>query len=317
MRGLHAIFTNMFAGQGLVRAATAAAATGTVVPTAPGPGDVFKQGGDCTFSWTPDPSGTWKQTDVELMTGDNFNMVFITSAFSSLRARDGVGDADGDAGAAAITSFDGTDASKTTFSYPCPEVTPNSAIYFYQFSSPAVPDRQWTTRFTIADASGASTPPTNATQPGAPPGSTPIPWGTGALVDPSKVVAAPSYLGIPSAPGASGSGTASVSASATASASSASASGSSASSAASVTVTASVGSSSGAGAGSTTEGTTSAVAVTQTSTVSTAPAAPTSSSAAGNGTSGSGQNGAVGVHARLGPAVLALCLAAVGFAVAF
>lgn len=78
MRGLHAIFTNMFAGQGLVRAA-AATTPGMVIPTAPGPGDVFKQGGDCTLSWTPDPSGTWKQTDVELMTGDNFNMVFITS----------------------------------------------------------------------------------------------------------------------------------------------------------------------------------------------------------------------------------------------
>lgn len=84
MRGLHAIFTNMFAGQGLVRAA-AATTPGMVIPTAPGPGDVFKQGGDCTLSWTPDPSGTWKQTDVELMTGDNFNMVFITS--TSLRTR--------------------------------------------------------------------------------------------------------------------------------------------------------------------------------------------------------------------------------------
>lgn len=87
MRGLHAIFTNMFAGQGLVRAA-AATTPGMVIPTAPGPGDVFKQGGDCTLSWTPDPSGTWKQTDVELMTGDNFNMVFITStSLHTARAR--------------------------------------------------------------------------------------------------------------------------------------------------------------------------------------------------------------------------------------
>ncbi|EIW58390.1 uncharacterized protein TRAVEDRAFT_47544 [Trametes versicolor FP-101664 SS1] len=287
MRGLHAIFTNMFAGQGLVRAA-AATTPGMVIPTAPGPGDVFKQGGDCTLSWTPDPSGTWKQTDVELMTGDNFNMVFITT----------------------ITSFDGTDASKTTFSYPCPEVTPNSAIYFYQFSSPAVPDRQWTTRFTIADASGATTPPTNATQPGG----AAIPWGTGALADPSKVVAAPSYLGIPSAPGASGSGTVSVTASVTAnSTASASASASASSGSGAASMTASVGSSSVV---TTTQGSTTTAAITQTSTVSTVPAAPTSSSA-GNGTSGSGQNGAVGVRARLGPAVLALVLAAVGFAVAF
>ncbi|KAI0641984.1 hypothetical protein C8Q79DRAFT_868393, partial [Trametes meyenii] len=136
--------------------AAAAAAPGGVTPTAPGPNDVFKQGGTCTFSWTPDPSGVWKQTDVELMTGDNFNMVFITT----------------------VASFDGTDASKGTFSYPCPEVTPNSAIYFYQFTSPAAPtDRFWTTRFTIADAQGNTVPPTNDTQPGG----QKISWGTGKL----------------------------------------------------------------------------------------------------------------------------------------
>ena len=80
MRGLHAFFSHMFAGQGLVAAAAAQAApSGGVTPTAPGPNDVFNEGANCTFSWTPDPSGVWKQTDVELMTGDNFNMVFLTS----------------------------------------------------------------------------------------------------------------------------------------------------------------------------------------------------------------------------------------------
>jgi hypothetical protein len=48
-------------------------------PLAPGPGDVFTQGGDCTFSWTPDPTDTWKVMNIQLMTGSNFGMVHLTS----------------------------------------------------------------------------------------------------------------------------------------------------------------------------------------------------------------------------------------------
>ncbi|OBZ73699.1 hypothetical protein A0H81_06253 [Grifola frondosa] len=137
-------------------------------PTAPGPGDVFKVGGDCLITWDPDTSGTWKTMNIELMTGDNFDMVHITT----------------------VTTVDGTDSTKASYTYTCPSVTPNSAIYFYQFTSPASSSRYWTTRFAIADASGATTNPTNSTQPD---GSA-IPWGTGALTDPSQAVAAPSYL---------------------------------------------------------------------------------------------------------------------------
>lgn len=67
------------------------------------------------------------------------------------------------------------------------QVTPNSAIYFYQFTDPATTNITWTTRFTIADASGNSVDPENATQPGG----QAIPWGIGALVDPSKATPAP------------------------------------------------------------------------------------------------------------------------------
>ena len=63
----------------VVNAALATDVVPGVVPTGPSPGQVFKEGGDCTITWTPDPSGQWKQTDVELMSGDNFNMLFITS----------------------------------------------------------------------------------------------------------------------------------------------------------------------------------------------------------------------------------------------
>lgn len=90
MRGFNAVFNHALAGQGIVNAALTPskdintfATTGAVVPgavpTAPGPKDVFKEGGDCKFSWTPDPSGQWKEMNVQLMSGDNWNMVPVTS----------------------------------------------------------------------------------------------------------------------------------------------------------------------------------------------------------------------------------------------
>ena len=48
----------------------------------------------------------------------------------------------------------------------------------------------WTGRFAIADSTGATTTPPNATQPNG----DAKPWGQGALVDPSIATAAPSYL---------------------------------------------------------------------------------------------------------------------------
>ncbi|KAI0358222.1 hypothetical protein OH77DRAFT_1421533 [Trametes cingulata] len=172
----------MFAYAGLVALlAGTAVVRADPVPTAPGPGDVFKEGTQCTFTWDVDTTGTWKEMNVELMTGDNFNMIHLTT----------------------VAKLDGTDASKTTFSYDCPQVTPNSAIYFYQFTSPTAANRTWTTRFAIGDASGNVTPPPNATQPGS---GDSIPWGVGQLVDPSTAVAAPSYLTGGAAPASSGAG---------------------------------------------------------------------------------------------------------------
>ncbi|KAF5316284.1 hypothetical protein D9619_006814 [Psilocybe cf. subviscida] len=140
-----------------------------VTPSEPGPGDVFNVGQPCNIVWTgdrPDSGVSWKNMAIELMTGDNFNMVHITTV---------------------ATGQDGSVDGK--FSYTCPEVTPNSAIYFYQFTAPGAINATWTTRFTLASATGATTPPANANQPGA--GGAAIPWGVGALVDPSKAVAAP------------------------------------------------------------------------------------------------------------------------------
>ena len=109
----------------------------------------------------------------------------------------------------AVGTVDGTDPAKATYDFTCPsvrrasrlpasitivltasvarQVTPPAPIYFYQFTSPGATGTLWTTRFTIADASGASVPAPNATEPDG----QPIPWGVGALTDPSAAVPPP------------------------------------------------------------------------------------------------------------------------------
>jgi hypothetical protein len=143
-------------------------------PTQPGPVDSFKAGGQCHIAWDADPTALqWKTMNIELMTGSNFGMVHLTT----------------------VTTVDGTNPATTTFDYPCPAVTPNSAIYFYQFSTPANSTKFWTTRFTLADAQGGSTPPSQPNQPGT---NEPIPWGTGALVNPADAKPPPAGGGAPS-----------------------------------------------------------------------------------------------------------------------
>jgi hypothetical protein len=56
-------------------------------PTGPSPDQVFNEGSTCTITWTPDPSGVWKNLDIELMTGDNIQMVFLTSMMSFILER--------------------------------------------------------------------------------------------------------------------------------------------------------------------------------------------------------------------------------------
>lgn len=125
-------------------------------PTSPGPGDVFIEGQACSINWNPDTTGVWKTMIIQLKTGDNFDMVNLTT----------------------VGTVDGTDPTKASFSYPCPQVTPHSPIYFYQFSSPASTNSVWTGRFTITDSSTDIVPPAQSTQPDG----EAIPWGTGQLV---------------------------------------------------------------------------------------------------------------------------------------
>ncbi|EFP93835.1 hypothetical protein PGTUg99_024291 [Puccinia graminis f. sp. tritici] len=133
--------------------ASASCATG-VVPTFPGPGQAFKEGGDCPISWNLDTTGKWTNFSVDLMSGSNFAMQTVSNVFK---------DRDGTKG-------------ETTYTWKCPTVTPTSAIYFYQFTQ-AGADTTWTTRFAITSPSGESTPPANQTQPGG----AQIPWGVGHL----------------------------------------------------------------------------------------------------------------------------------------
>lgn len=226
-------------------------------PTEPSSTSVFNVGGTCSIKWDADSTKTWKSMSIQLMTGDNWNMIHITTVAQDI---------------------DATDATKNSFTYTCPEVTPTSAIYFYQFSSAADPkDLLWTTRFTIAGAGGETTTPSETTQPDG----QKIPWGKGALVDPSSAVAPPAYL---SGSGQS-TGGATGSASAPASASSVAASASS------VATSAAASTSSAAGSMTTTRATTSA---TRSGTASgTASAASSSGSSAANAAVGGAVPGGV------------------------
>ncbi|KAH8810401.1 hypothetical protein DL96DRAFT_1627082 [Flagelloscypha sp. PMI_526] len=134
-----------------------------VQPNEPGPGSVFNEGTTCHIAWGVDASagtGNWKDMTITLRTGSNLAMTTITQV---------------------ATGQDGSVPG--TFDYPCPDVTPQSAIYFYEFNAPgATADGpQWTTRFAIADAQGNTVPPENADQPNPKAGDPAIPWGTGKL----------------------------------------------------------------------------------------------------------------------------------------
>jgi len=160
---------------------------GDVTPSEPGPGSTFNAGSTCRITWQGDADSrtAWRDMAIELMSGSNLDMEHITSNFefffcSRMKLTF--------LPSAVATNQDGSRDS--SFEYQCPEVTPNSAIYFYQFTSPHTITKTWTTRFTIASSSGSSTPPANPRQPGS---NDPIPWGIGHLVDQSKALPPPSF----------------------------------------------------------------------------------------------------------------------------
>jgi len=157
----------MFAITSLTALAFAYSALAIPGPLTPVPAEA---GATCLISWTPDPTGTWTQTNIELMSGDNQNMVHLTTV---------------------ATNVDTTASAPASMSWTCPDVTLYAAVYFYQFSHAAEPDNlTWTTRWAIESATGEIVGAPNATQPDG----TAIAWGTGLLKDPSTAKPAPSYI---------------------------------------------------------------------------------------------------------------------------
>lgn len=150
---------------------SALVARADVTPIEPGPAIICEVGQTCHVAWNGDVVSptAWKGMAIQLMTGDNFNMVALTT----------VG-----------TNLDGT--TNGTFDHKCPDVTLYAPIYFYQFSAPGATNKTWTTRFTIVSPTSTPVPAPNveSTDP-------PVFWGTGALKDPSQAVAAPSFIGSP------------------------------------------------------------------------------------------------------------------------
>lgn len=140
-------------------------ACATIKPVSPGPGDVFRSGSPCLISWDTDRSDStelWRNATIYLMSGSNLNMSMVTTV---------------------VQHLDGTNV--TSYNWPCPNVAPNAAIYFYQVSNNGVATGStWTSRFTIASYSGNTTPPENSKQPGG----APIPWGVGHLVSPKSTI---------------------------------------------------------------------------------------------------------------------------------
>jgi hypothetical protein len=63
-----------------------------VIPSSPDGSTVVKVGATAEALWTKDSNGTWTDVTVKLMTGDNFNMVEVTSELFG--GKDGRGRAD-------------------------------------------------------------------------------------------------------------------------------------------------------------------------------------------------------------------------------
>ncbi|KAK1233354.1 hypothetical protein PQX77_003463 [Marasmius sp. AFHP31] len=130
------------------------AVQGDAIPVAPGPGAVFNQGSKCSTSWVGDKDGKWANMKIQLMTGDNFQMIELATVATGLD-----GNKDG------------------TFEFDCPAVNPYSAVYFFQYTAPGGSGPQWATRFAIADKDGKTVPPPENIQPNG----AAIPWGIGKL----------------------------------------------------------------------------------------------------------------------------------------
>ncbi|KAI5476425.1 hypothetical protein MNV49_007738 [Pseudohyphozyma bogoriensis] len=145
----------------LYKSATILAALAGLVAADPSPltPATANVGATCLVQWTEDTTGLWTDTTIDLMTGSNLAMVKVVNVATGVNT---------------VTS--------SSTSWTCPDVSPNAPIYFYQFTLANGSSPTWTTRFTIASATGATTAATNQTQPNG----DAIPWGTGVLAGSSS-----------------------------------------------------------------------------------------------------------------------------------
>lgn len=135
-------------------------ARGAVVALGPGPNEVYKTGGSCVITYSPDTAGLWRNTTIDLWTGSDTDFIWLTTV---------------------VTGLDGTTGtSPATYKWKCPEVTLNAPVYFYSLSDLAVDPTgsSYTTRFTIAAADGTTTTAPNVTTADG----VEIHWGIGQLV---------------------------------------------------------------------------------------------------------------------------------------
>ncbi|WVF72489.1 hypothetical protein IAT40_007305 [Kwoniella sp. CBS 6097] len=146
----------MFALPLAVVFALASTVSAIITPTSPDGSTVVKVGDKIQALWTADSTSSWNNVQIQLMTGDNLQMVPLATI---------------------ATGIDGTTA--TSYEFTAPDVSPYSKIYFLQFTNGGdLTAPTWTTRFTIAGADGSTTDPTNSTVYSG----TAVEWGTGTLL---------------------------------------------------------------------------------------------------------------------------------------
>ncbi|KAG1051258.1 hypothetical protein G6F43_006521 [Rhizopus delemar] len=142
----------------ITAALLSALAEAAVSPTYPQPGTVQIQGQSYDITWTFDGKNASETYQIDFMTGSNDNQKVLS------------------------TVAKGVSANLLKYSFTAPEVSPNSAIYFFMFTG-SNGDQAWTTRFGIAANAGASlTPEPESTQPNG----DKIPWGIGKLASSSS-----------------------------------------------------------------------------------------------------------------------------------
>ncbi|CAO0797971.1 unnamed protein product [Mucor circinelloides] len=131
-----------------------------VSPTYPSPGTIQIEGQSYDITWTFDGKDPKTTYTIDFMTGSNDVQTKLQTVATKVPA------------------------SQLKYSFVAPQVSPNSAIYFFMFTgSDGV--SAWTTRFGIAGADGKLVAETEKTQPNG----DAIPWGTGKLLSGAAVSA--------------------------------------------------------------------------------------------------------------------------------